>query len=267
MHGSCGVLLIQTCAGATLHSRSVEEQTAQPPSVAANNAEPYIQLLQGRDGRDGLPGRDGRDGEPGATGEKGDKGDQGPAGPQGPPRPRVAGATYVRWGRTSCPTQLGTTLLYSGRAAGALYTSSGGGANLLCLPSNPDYLSANSPVNDRAPLQGVEIQHSVGGITANQNIPCAVCYTPTRSTQVMIPAWTHCPASWTKEYVGYIMTEYKSHNRLEFVCVDQNAEQVPGEARDVNAALLHNVDVACNSGLLCPPYSSTNEVTCAVCTK
>ena len=125
----------------------------------------------------------------------------------------------MRWGRTSCPTQLGTTLLYSGRAAGTWYND-GGGANLLCLPSNPEYLSANSAANSRAPLHGVEIQHTVGGITANHNIPCAVCYTPTRGTQVMIPAWTHCPASWTKEYVGYIMTEDKDHSRLEFVCVD-----------------------------------------------
>ena len=103
-----------------MHNRSAEEQTALPPSIEQfNAAQHYIQLLQGRDGRDGLPGRDGKDGEKGDTGEKGDKGDQGPTGPQGPPGPRVAGATYVRWGRTSCPTELGTTLLYAGRAAGS----------------------------------------------------------------------------------------------------------------------------------------------------
>ena len=84
---------------------------------------------------------------------------------------------------------------------------------------------------------------------------------------VMIPAWTHCPASWTKEYVGYVMTEHKTTHRLQHVCVDQQAEAVPGEARAVTGAALYHVDIACNTGLECPPYSSTNEVTCAVCTK
>ena len=250
-----------------VYPREVQETATQPPK-AVEVDHPYIQLLQGRDGRDGLPGRDGKDGEPGERGEKGEKGDRGETGPQGPPGPRVAGATYVRWGKTTCPTRQGTQLLYAGRAAGPNFTQQGGGVDLLCLPSNPEYLSANSPINGRAPLQGVEMQHNLGNQNlANQNVPCAVCYTPTRSTMVMIPAWTHCPASWTKEYVGYIMTEYKNHRRLQHVCVDQNPEFVPGEARDTNGALLHPVDVACNTGLQCPPYSSTNEVTCAVCTK
>ena len=250
-----------------VYPREIQETVTQPPN-AVEIDHPYIQILQGRDGRDGLPGRDGKDGEPGERGEKGEKGDQGETGPAGPPGPRVSGATYVRWGRTTCPTGLGTQLLYTGRAAGPNYSQQGGGVDLLCLPSNPEYLSANSPVNDRAPLQGVEMQHNVGNLNLeNHNLPCAVCYTPTRSTMVMIPAWTHCPASWTKEYVGYIMTEYKNHRRLQHVCVDQHTEVVPGEARNTDGALLHYVDVACNTGLQCPPYSSTKEVTCAVCTK
>ena len=240
----------------------------QPPD-AVEVDHPYIQLLQGRDGRDGLPGRDGKDGEPGERGEKGERGDQGETGPQGPPGPRVAGATYVRWGRTTCPIENGTQLLYAGRAAGPSHNQQGGGVDLLCLPSNPEYLSANSPNNGVAPLQGVEMQLNIGSLNlANQNLPCAVCYTPTRSTMVMIPAWTHCPASWTKEYVGYIMTSYRGHRRLQHVCVDQNTEVVPGEARNTDeAALLHYIDVACNTGLQCPPYSSTKELTCTVCTK
>ena len=244
--------------------RDVQETVTQPPK-AVEVDHPYIQLLQGRDGRDGLPGRDGKDGEPGERGEKGEKGDQGETGPQGPPGPRVARATYVRWGRTTCPTGQGTELLYAGRAAGPNYSQQGGGVDLLCLPSNPEYLSANSPINGRAPLQGVEMQHNLN--LENQNLTCAVCYTPTRVAMVIIPAWTHCPTSWTMEYVGYIMTEYKDTRRLQHVCVDQHTEVVPGEARDTNGALLHYVDVACNTGLQCPPYSSTKEVTCTVCTK
>ena len=247
-----------------VYPRDVQETVTQLPT-AVEVDRPYIQLLQGRDGRDGLPGRDGKDGEPGERGEKGDRGE---TGPPGPPGPRVAGATYVRWGRTTCPTTLGTELLYAGRAAGPIFTQQGGGVDLLCLPSNPEYLSANSPHNDQAPLHGVEMQLNLNNQNlADHNVPCAVCYTPTRSTMVMIPAWTHCPASWTKEYVGYIMTEYKNYRRLQHVCVDQHTEVVPGEARNTNGALLHYVDVACNTGLQCPPYSTTKEVTCAVCTK
>ena len=174
----------------------------------------------------------------------------------------------MRWGRTSCPTELRTQLLYAGRAAGPLYTRKGGGADLLCLPDNPEYLSSNDPVDSRAPLHGVEYHSNVNNLnTIQHNVPCAVCYTPTRATMVMIPGWTHCPVSWTKEYVGFIMTEYKLHHRLQHVCVDQHVEFVPGEARDVDGALLHIVDIACNTGLPCPPYSSTKDVTCAVCTK
>ena len=277
-----------------VYRRHVPETVTQPPN-ALELDHPYIRLLLSRVGRDGLPGRDGKDGEPGErgekgeegkkgdtgvtgpagpTGEKGARGETGPRGPQGiagatgPPGPRAAGATYVRWGRTTCPTGNGTELLYSGRAAGPWYSTQGGGANLLCLPNNPEYVSANSPINGRAPLYGVEIQHNVGNLNLeNQNIPCAVCYTPTRSTMVMIPAWNHCPASWTKEYVGYIMTEDIGHRRLQYECVDQNPEVVTGEARNTDGALLHYVDVACNTGLQCPPYSSTKELTCAVCTK
>ena len=260
-------------AGRTVevYPRDVQETVTQPPK-AVEVDHPYIQLLQGRDGRDGLPGRDGKDGEPGERGEKGEKGDQGETGPQGPPGLRVAGATYVRWGRTSCPTELGTQLLYSGRAAGPRYTHQGAGADLLCLPDNPEYSTANSPTNGAAKLFGVEFNSAITDSNLlHHNLACAVCYAPSRIAMVMIPAWIHCPPSWTKEYVGYVMTEHKNHYRLQHVCVDENAEPVPGEGRDSGDLIvsLYNVDVNCDiySGMDCPPYSGSNEITCAVCTK
>ena len=256
-----------------VYPRETQEAVTQPPN-AVEVHHPYIQLLQGRDGRDGLPGRDGKDGEPGERGEKGEKGDQGETGPQGPPGPRIAGATYVRWGRTTCPTELGTQLLYAGRAAGPHYTFQGAGADLLCLPDNPEYFPANSPTNRAARLFGVEFNSAIAESSMlDHNLACAVCYTPTRVAMVMIPAWIHCPALWTKEYIGYIMTEHKNHNRLQHVCVDQNAEFVSGEGTDSGdlTASLYHVDIYCEvdfkSGIDCPPYSNTKEITCAVCTK
>lgn len=63
------------------------------------------------------------------------------------------------------------------------------------------------------------------------------------------------------------MTEYKNHRRIQHYCVDETPEVIPGEERDKNGAMFHYVDVACDYGILCPPYSATNEITCAVCTK
>ena len=252
-----------------VYRRDVQETVTQPPK-AVEIDHPYIQLLQGRDGRDGLPGRDGKDGEPGERGEKGEKGDRGETGSQGPPGPRVAGATYVRWGRTSCPTGNGTELLYAGRAAGSHYNQKGGGANMLCLPDNPEYLPASNTVAEQGIIYGAEY-HVGSHIKQNahdQNVPCAVCYTPTRSTMVMIPAWTHCPASWTREYVGYIMTTWIGHiSQLQFECVDKDFEYVPGEGRNVDGVLLHTAEVVCNTGINCPPYQTGKELSCAVCTK
>ena len=245
--------------------RDIQETVTQPPK-AVEVDHPYIQLLQGRDRRDGLPGRDGKDGEPGEKGEKGDKGE---TGPQGPPGPRVAGATYVRWGRTMCPTGNGTELLYAGRAAGPKYSQKGRGANLLCLPDNPEYLPTSNIIAQHGILYGVEY-HVFSNIKQNaydQNAPCAVCCIPTHSTMVMIPAWIHCPASWTMEYVGYIMSSWHVNNRLKLECVDKDFEYVPGEGRDVDGVLLVTDEVVCNTGINCPPYQAGKELSCAVCTK
>ena len=39
------------------------------------------------------------------------------------------------------------------------------------------------------------------------NVPCAVCYVPTRAATIMVPAETVCPSSWTTEYSGYLTSE------------------------------------------------------------
>ena len=245
-----------------VYPRDVQETVTQPANAVEVDHPIDIQLLQGRDGRDGLPGRDGKDGEPG------EKGDRGETGPQGPPGPRVAGATYVRWGRTTCPTGNGTELLYAGRAAGPQYTQKGGGANLLCLPDNPDYLPTSNTVAEHSFVYGAEYHvRNVNQQAYDHNAPCAVCYTPTRSTMVIIPGWTHCPAAWTKEYVGYIMTSWLPNNRLKFECVDKDLEYVPGEGRNTDGVLLHIAEVACNTGIDCPPYATGKDLSCAVCTK
>ena len=134
---------------------------AQVDVLRGRDGTPGRDGRDGRDGGRGLPGPTGPHGQKGDQGTRGDKGDQGEMGPQGPkgtqgpigpagisgPRgpvgdkgdrgdlglpgpqgergaqgPPTGGAVYVRWGRTSCPSDQGTELLYSGRAAGSHYT-------------------------------------------------------------------------------------------------------------------------------------------------
>ena len=69
----------------------------------------------------GLPGPQGPpgiSGPQGPVGEKGCHGSPGLRGPQGPQGPPSGGAVYTRWGRTICPSDQGTELVYSGRAGG-----------------------------------------------------------------------------------------------------------------------------------------------------
>ena len=94
-----------------------------------NGAQSELDILHGRDGRDGRDGLPGPRGLPGQDGRNGERGPAGPTGAQGPPGPRSGGATYIRWGRTTCPDTEGTELVYAGRAAGSHYSYSGGGAN------------------------------------------------------------------------------------------------------------------------------------------
>ena len=227
---------------------------------------PLIDLLRGHDGRDGLPGRDG---------EKGAQGEQGPAGPQGdqgPPGPRSAGVTYIRWGKSSCPTTPGTQLLYAGRAGGSDHRSQGGGAEKLCLPNNPDYINSSRSTSATlfSTLHGAEYQ-TLNGPHHNlfdQNVLCAVCYASTRAAMIMVPAKTQCPSSWTREYYGYLMTEreHSLHHRSSYDCVDVNPDAVPCSAGSTDGALFQYVVTTCN-GLQCPPYQANRVVSCAVCTK
>ena len=226
---------------------------------------PYIEVLRGRDGRDG------RDGVPGPRGPQGQKGDQGVA---GPPGPRNGGVVYTRWGKRTCPSVAGTTLVYSGRVGGTWYAHKGGAANHLCMPDDPDYLSYQPGVQGYSYVYGAEYETFTGSgaplsAVHNHNVPCAVCYASTRVAVTMIPAKTRCPSTWTLEYTGYLMSEtrlYNGRQRTMYECIDKNPDSVPGSASNTDGAVFYHVEASCN-GMLCPPYDPQKELTCAVCTK
>ena len=229
---------------------------------------------QGPQGERGTPGPQGPfgiSGPRGPVGDKGDRGDYGLPGPQGErgaQGPPTGGAVYVRWGSTSCPSDQGTELLYSGRAAGSYYDHSGGGANHLCMPDDPEHLQYGNGVQGYSYLYGIEYRthppqplHSV----LYHNVPCAVCYTATRDTVVMIPANLHCPTHWTVEYTGYLMTERYNHHRSTYECVDKDPESVPGLGASFTSFFYH-VEPVC-ADLSCPPYDAQMELTCVVCSR
>ena len=210
-------------------------------------------------------------GPQGVAGEKGDRGDTGLTGPQrerGLPGPASGGAVYVRWGRTVCPSDQGTELVYSGRAGGSSSGDKGGGANHLCLPDDPDHLQYTSGVQGWSYIYGVENRAFSSQPLQNvlyHNVPCAVCHVTTRATLLMIPAKVNCPTNWTTEYTGYLMTERYTHPRSTYECIDKDPESVSGlNGRDNNNALLYHVEPQC-SGLSCPPYDAEKELTCVVC--
>ena len=235
----------------------------QEQSSQTQTDKTVIKLLQGRDGRDG---REGVQGIKGDVSQHGEKGDQGKIGQKGEP---AGGVVYVRWGHDSCPST-GAQLVYSGRAGGPLWSSSGGGSNPQCLPLDPNYLKYEPGKQSESLMYGAEYEFT-NGIVPNSyetDVPCAVCYVPTRTTLSMMPAKYTCPKDWTTEYYGYLMAERNNpaHYRSQFTCVDELLKPVIGTNHDHDGLLFHFVEGRCGS-LPCPPYEETKELTCAVCTK
>ena len=182
----------------------------------------------------------------------------------------VSGVTYTRWGKTACPTSTGAQLVYSGRVGESKYNTRGGAAEKLCLPDDPDYIPETAGVAARFPsiIHGTEYEFFNGplGNATEHNAPCAICFVPTRASVIMIPAKTVCPSSWTREYYGYLTTNYDIHNRSSYTCLDNSPEEVPGTGASSGAAFLYYTITTCN-GLSCPPYENSRILSCVVCTK
>ena len=220
-----------------------------------------LEILRGRDGRDGRDGIPGPRGIVGPTGPKGEKGVPGPKGD------KAGGIVYVRWGHKSCPDG-GAQLVYVGRAGGSDYAHKGGGGNPQCLPLDPNYYTKVSGSPYYSYMYGAEYQQT-NRLVANSHdtdVPCAVCYVPTRNTLYIIPAKYNCPTGWTREYFGYLMSERHNHYRSQFSCVDYSLKSVIGSSHNHNGFLFFLVRGVCGS-LPCPPYDPNKELSCAVCTK
>ncbi len=110
--------------------------------------------------------------------------------------------SFIRWGRTSCPETEQTEVVYQGRVAGSYYTHNGGGSSYLCLTDNPVPLPFTSGKQSfRNYVYGTEYQgysNPPGFGAIHSNVPCVVCYTPVRSTKIMISGSADCTSSWTR---------------------------------------------------------------------
>ena len=235
------------------------------PGLAGSNGE---QGPAGRQGFTGAKGSKGEQGQYGLTGPPGLQGLQGLPGPPGLPAPTTGGDTYVRWGRTICPSITGTTLVYSGWAGGSHYSHSGSGSNYVCITKTPQYLSYSSATDAGGLIYGAEYQafsNQAHDGENDQNAPCVVCHVQQRSV-LMIPGQYTCPAGWTREYYGYLKTERHTHYRSTYECMDRYPETINGGQNNENGALFYHVEARCGS-LACPPYEQTKELTCAVCSK
>ena len=99
---------------------------------------------------------------------------------------------------------------------------------------------------------GIEYENPIGG-NGDDDATCAVCYVSTRETQLMLPAKTSCPESWTREYYGYLMSgTIGNSGHSSFVCVDRAYELVPGSQGHRNSGHLHHVEAVCGT-MQCPP--------------
>ena len=153
---------------------------------------------------------------------------------------------------------------------GEHYTHSGGGVNYLCLPKTPKYDKYKDGHQGGGYVYGAEYELSFNPFKkslSQHDPPCVVCFVKSRGSMLMMPARNDCPTGWTEEYHGYLMTEYYGHKKQrDFICVDQDAESIPGSQASKNGALLYFVEGVC-SNLPCGPYVNGRELTCAVCTK
>jgi len=177
-------------------------------------------------------------------------------------------------------------MLLSGHMAGHHRLHGGGGSNYLCLPEEPRWKKHISANNYTGWLYGVlywisgdhasffSAVNNGGRSLHNHPVPCAVCYVSQRSTSVMMPASTNCPVGWTREYSGYMMSDYSysegtagyhPRHASSYICGDQAPEIATGGVNHDHAWLLL-VSVGCGT-LPCSKYPQGWELACVVCTK
>ncbi|XP_066273222.1 uncharacterized protein [Branchiostoma lanceolatum] len=147
----------------------------------------------------------------------------------------TAGAVYVRWGKKTCPSDLGTELVYSGVAGGSWFDHQGGTTSI-CRPTHN---------GERTKMESKGTRLTFGELSTIDD-----------------PRPQHLPHRLD------LMAGFYGHPGVaEFVCVDKHPDVTPG-SREANedGTLFCPVEARCES-LPCPSYVDGRELTCVVCTK
>ncbi|XP_069108102.1 uncharacterized protein [Argopecten irradians] len=178
----------------------------------------------------------------------------------------ASGATYVRWGRTSCPGN-GSELAYEGVTGGSLYADTGGAVEYVCMPNNPTHEFTDFSYTD-AHLHGAMYESNMFSSTnTGDRVPCSVCHVTNRASQLMLPGTNKCPSGWTREYHGILSSGYRGHKAgTQYICLDAAAESLAAFSSNAVGKLLYRVRGKCGS-LPCPSYQAGRLLSCVVCTK
>ena len=137
------------------------------------------------------------------------------------------------------------------------------------ISCDPEYeLTHISGIRGHATIGAVGYRQPIGG-TDTALAACSVCQVKNRATVIMIPTKVNCPATWNREYYGYLMTERNGIARYMHECINQRMNTIVGYQNGQHAVLLHHVEAVCNKGLICGTgkYNNYKEMNCVVCSK
>ena len=146
------------------------------------------------------------------------------------------------------------------------------------MPLSPEYTKPATPgFQPKASLFGVQYGQvndlfpPIQGHKANISylgVPCAVCRAERRGSLMMIPARNVCPTGrWTREYIGYLMTDISNSIAPDYICVDADATGVELKHNERHSANSFLTSVLGKCGVLpCSSYEPNRDLTCVVCT-
>ena len=177
------------------------------------------------------------------------------------------GSTYIRWGKSKCPANNMTELIYSGFAGGGHYNEKGNAAEYVCLPPDPNFVKTKGP--DHGRMYGAEYDSSnfFASHSHDEDVPCVLCRSLLASSVIMIPGKNKCYSGWKMEYHGYLASAHHVYpGQTSYACLDINPEYILGGVANHNGKLFNNVVAKCGS-LKCPPYINDYPLTCVVCSK
>lgn len=204
---------------------------------------------------------------------------------------------YTRWGKSRCEDGRSSDIytVYSGRVA-TLHseTNSAVGSEYLCVPDSFEYTDRRhmtsglylSPVRFGMNMSVFrpfseencrkfpskcklfrELDPSYFRELEMFQVPCAVCRHEKRSATLVTPGRNSCYPYWFKIYHGVLMTRQSGTARSEHICVDYDADGIPGtNTTDTKGPFIQFVAYKCNK-LYCPQDTEIpRALTCVVCT-